>query len=161
DRVVRFERAANDDGAEAVELAQLVLPVDQRFQLALALDVEPVDDILRDHHEQRQVDGVDAFTKDGPLSAALTGHGLGRAGSAEEGVGVLEVVARHDPAERLARLEHVAVAGVDIADLALGNGDERHSVDAVLPAPQAKVHAAAQDLVLKAGLTVHRDYAAF
>ena len=75
--------------------------------------------------------------------------------------GVLEVVAGDDAAQGLAGRERLAVAGVDVADLALGNGHQRHLVDAVLPAPQAEVHAAAEHLGLEAGLAVEGDDPAF
>ena len=50
---------------------QLVLPADERLQLAPALELEAVDGVLGDDHEQREVDGVDALAQDHPLPAAL------------------------------------------------------------------------------------------
>src|SRR5436305_1735528 len=75
----------------------------------------------------------------------------------KEGMRVLEVVARRDPAKRLARLERLAGAGIDVADLALRDGDEPHLVDAILPSPQAEVQATAQQVGLVAGLPVEGD----
>jgi hypothetical protein len=76
---------------------------------------------------------------------------------AEERHGVLEVVALDDLAQRLARLQRRAVAGVDVPDLPLRDRDQRHLVEPELPRPQPQVIAAAQELRLIAGLAVDRD----
>ena len=121
-RVGRRDRAADDDRVEAVDLLQLVLPADQGLELALALELQAVDRVLGDDDEQGEVDRVDALAQDGPLPAALADVRLAALdpGVAEqERVGVLEVVAVDDAAERLARRQRLAVAGVDVADLPL------------------------------------------
>ena len=79
---------------------------------------------------------------------------------AEEGFGVLEVVAADHAAERLARLERLAVAGVDVADLALRNRHQRHAVHLVLNRPFEEMHAAAQQAGFEARLTAVGDDAA-
>jgi hypothetical protein len=58
--------------------------------------------------ENRGIDGINAFTEDGSLAAALTEVGF-IAGAVEEGAGILEVVALGDAAERLARRQWLAV----------------------------------------------------
>src|SRR5205085_4493227 len=117
------ERGADDDGAEAVDPPQLGLPAHDRLQLAVPpLHAEAVDGVLGDDDEQGRVDGVDAFAEDGALPAALPAPRPVLAGAAQEGAGVLEVVGRGDAAERLAGRQRLAVAGVDVADLALRDG---------------------------------------
>ena len=123
--------------------------------------MQAVDDVLGDDHEQGQVDGVDAFAEDGPLPAALAAPADSSSPARPGRRGLLEVVAVDDAAQRLAGRQRFAVAGVDVADLALRNGDQRHLVDAVLPAPQPEVQAAAQQVGLEAGLAVQGDDPAF
>ena len=122
--------------------------------------VEAVDHVLGEHDEEREVDRVDAFAEDGPLPAALAGDRL-LVGTDlladEEAAGVLEVVAGNDAAQGLAGRQRLAVAGVDVADLALRHGHQRHLVDPVLPAPEAEVQAAAEHLGLEARLAVQGD----
>src|SRR5262249_17889828 len=72
-------------------------------------------------------------------------------------VRILELVAFGDPAERLAGGERLTVAGIDVADLSLRHGDKRYLVDAILPAPEAPVYAAAQEIGLQTGLAAERD----
>ena len=113
-----------------------------------------------DHREQREVDRVDAFAQDRPLPAALAEDRLvlgARRLAPQESAGILEVVAGNDLAQRLARQQRLAVACIDIADLALRHRDQRHLVDAVLPSPEAEMQAAAEDLRLKPRLAVERD----
>ena len=57
--------------------------------------------------------------------------------------------------------ERLAVACIDIADLALRHGDQRQLVDPVLPSPEAEMHAAAEDLGLETRLALQRDDPAF
>src|SRR5262249_35288981 len=124
---------------------------------------QPVDDALGNDHEQGRVDGVHALAEDGPLPAALAAGRLALlvAELAQEGASVLKVVARPDPAEGLSWGQGRAVAGVDVADLALRNRDQRRPVDAVLPAPQPEVEAAAQQVGLEAGFATQGDDPAF
>ena len=79
----------------------------------------------------------------------------------QERAGVLEVVARNHPAERLAGRQRLAVAGIDVGDLALRHGHQPDLVDAELPPPQAEVDAAAEQVDLVAGLAVQGDDPAF
>src|SRR5205823_2438074 len=106
-----------DDRVEAVDAVQLPLPANQRFHLARLLQRQPMDRVLGDDSEQGHVDGVDALAQDGALAAALAARRF--LYPAQERAGVLEVVARDDPADGLARQQRLAVPGVDIADLAL------------------------------------------
>ena len=100
ERVGGGHQLADDDGVEAVDLAQFLLPADQLLDLAAALDVEVVDDVLGDDDEEGEVDRVDALAQDRPLAAALAAA-VG-ALLAEERQGVLEVVAVHHAGQRLA-----------------------------------------------------------
>src|SRR5262249_35667138 len=111
--------------------------------------------VLGDDDEHGEVDGVDAFAEDGPLPAALPAHAV--LPSAEEGGGVLEVVAGDDAAEGLARLEHLAVAGVDRADLPLPDGDPGDFGNVMLPRPRRGGEAPAEDFAREAAPAVHRD----
>ena len=102
--------------------------------------------------EEREVDGVHAFAQDRPLPAALAGDGScsGLTCSPhQEAAGVLEVVARDHLAQRLAGRQGLAVAGIDVADLALRHRHQRDAVDPVLPPPEAEMQTAAQDLGLE------------
>ncbi len=114
-----------------------------------------IDGVLADDHKQRRVDGIDAFAQDDPLPATLST--TRRLAADQEGAGVLEVIARHHAGQRLARLERLAVAGIDVADLALRDGDQPNLVDTELPSPQPEVQAAAQEIGLVARLAVERD----
>ena len=71
-----------------------------------------------------------------------------------------KLVAGDDAAERLHRRERLAVARVDVADLAFRDRHERLAVDPVLPREVERVHAAAEDVGLVAGLTLGGDDAA-
>src|SRR5205823_9645905 len=105
--------------------------------------------------------GVNAFTHDGPLPAALAALRVVLAAAvAQERAGILEVVAVDHAAERLAGLQRLTVAGVHVADLALRHRDQRDLVDAVLPAPVTQVEAAAEQVGLQARLVVQGDDAA-
>ncbi len=152
--------AADDHRIEALVLAQLVLPVDERLELLRAAGLQAVDRVFGHDREKREVDRVDAFAQDGPLAAALAQDRLvlgARRLAPQEAPGVLEVVAGNDLAQRLARRQRLAVAGIDIADLALRHRDQGHLVDAVLPPPEAEMQPAAQHLRLKPGLAIEGD----
>ena len=160
ERVGRLDRTADDHRIEALVLAQLVLPVDQRLQLLRAAGFEAVDRVFGHDREERDVDRVDTFAQDRPLPPALTQDRLvlgARRLAAQEAAGILEIVAGNDLAQRLARQQRLAVTGVDIADLALRHRDQRHLVDPVLPPPQSEMQTAAQDLRLKPRLAIERD----
>ncbi len=72
-------------------------------------------------------------------------------------MGVLEIIAWGNASQGLAGRQRLAVTGIDIADLALRNGHQRNLVNAVLPAPQPEVDAAAQQVGLVAGFAVQSD----
>ncbi len=151
----RAQRGADDHRAEPVHLRQFLLPAHQALQFLAFVLRQPIDGILADDDEQGGIDRVHAFTQDRALPAALAA--AHRLVPEQEAAGVLEVVARRDPAERLARLERFAVAGIDVADLALRNGDQAHLVDAILPPPQAEMQPAAQQVGLEARLAFEGD----
>ena len=72
ERVGDLDGTADHDRAEAVDLAELLLPGSGGLGLARARQVgQPVDGVLGDDHEQGRVDGIDAFAEDGALPAAL------------------------------------------------------------------------------------------
>src|SRR5439155_16758612 len=79
----------------------------------------------------------------------------------QKGAGVLKIVAGDGAAERQARRQRLAVAGIDVADLALRHGDQRANMNAVLPPPVAEVDAAAEQVGLIAGLAVEGKDVAF
>ena len=139
----------DDQRAEAAELPELMLPLLQALGIFQGKDA-----VLGDHVEQGDVDGVHAFAEDAPLPALLPAVG-------EELAGVLEVVALDDFAQGLRRFELFAAAGEDIADLALLDRDQGELVNGILPAPEAEVQAAAEDVGLVAGLAVQGDDRAF
>ena len=141
--------AGDDHRAEAIYLAELLLP----FLQALGV-FEREDAVLENHVEEGDVDGIDAFAEDAALPPFLPAVG-------EEFAGVLEIVAIDDFAQRLRRLKLLATAGEDIADAALLDGDKRELVDGILPAPEAEVDAAAEDVGLVAGLAVQGDHGPF
>src|SRR5262249_40454347 len=135
------------DRTEAVNPLELILPAGHCLAFTRAKQLgKAVDRIFGDDHEQGRVDGIDTFAQDGPLSATLTSHRRRSllAGFSEKATGVLEMVALHDAAERLAGRQRLAVARVDVADLALRDGDEWHFVETILPSPKSEVETAAQ-----------------
>jgi LPS sulfotransferase NodH len=87
-----------------------------------------------DDQEQGLVNGVDAFSKDGSLSAALAQRRFDSLPhrARQERPRILKMVARHHAAQRLAWHEWFAVAGIDVADFALWNGHQRDGMDAIL-----------------------------
>ena len=141
--------ARDDQRAEAVELPELMLPLLQALGIFQREDAVFGDDV-----EQGDIDGVDALAEDAPLAAFLPFVG-------EELAGVLEVVALDDFAQGLRRFEVFAAAGEDIADLALLDRDQGELVNGILPAPEAEVNSAAEDVGLIAGLAVQGDDRAF
>jgi hypothetical protein len=105
--------------------------------------------VFGDDHELGQVDGIGAFAQDhalGPLLAAAA-HPAGH---------VLEIVGGGVAGDGLGGGQILAVPGEHVADLALGDGDQGHLVDAVL-AGHEEVPAAAQDLRLEAGFPGQGD----
>ena len=141
--------AADDQRAEALQRPELVLPLFQAlrpFQRKHA--------ILGDHVEQRDVDGVHAFAEDAPLTAFLPAVG-------EKLPRVLEVVAVDHPGQGLRGDQLVAAAGENVTDLPLFDGDQGQLVDRVLPAPEAEMEAAAEDVGLVARFAAEGDHRAF
>ena len=53
-------------------------------------------------------------------------------------------------------MQRLAVAGIQVADLPLRHGDQRHLVNAVLPAPPAEVQTAAEHVRLVTDLAIER-----
>jgi hypothetical protein len=148
---VGVAESTDHNRAEALDLLQLLLPTGDHAGLVAAL-VEFVALVLGDHDEQGGVDRVHAFAEDRTLAATLpSGSPL------QKHLGVLVVVAVHHPAERLPRTQRLSVAGINVADLALGNGDQRGRVNAVLPPPEPQVDAAAEQPALVTGLAVQGD----
>src|SRR5262249_23786852 len=137
-------------------------PVHERFQLALPLQVEPVHHVLGDDHEKGQVDGVNAFTKDGPLPTTLSYlRSVFGGGFAQKGAGVLKIVAGDDPAQSLARLQWLAVSRVHVPHLALRHRHERYFMDAILPAPKPKVKTTAEQVRMVTGFIAQCNDAPF
>src|SRR5262245_49348239 len=122
---------ANHQRCEALNCFELVLPL---AVLLLVLFPNPSRKnlVFGDDDKQGQVDREDAFAQDGPLPSTL-------AVAAQKRLRVLKVIAVHDPSESLRRRKWVAVASVDVADLAFGNHNERLFVDAVLPREEAQM----------------------
>ena len=134
DRVGHFDAAADDHRIEAVDFFELCLPrIDGRSFLNRLEIAQHIHRVLRDDDEQRRIDGVDTFTQDRSLSAALTA--CVTTAFAEERSRVLKVVAGDNSRECLAGRQWLAVASVDVADLPLRNRHEPHLVNDVLPAP--------------------------
>ena len=158
ERVDGTEFFTDDHGIEAVEIAELFLPAHQFFKFGAALQFKPIRDILRDDDEEREVDRVNPFAQDRALPAALPRHAafdLRR--QSEKGPRILEMVAaRHTP-ERLAGLQRLTIAGVDVSDLPLRHRHQRRLVNAVLPPPESKVQSTAQQIDLISGLAVERE----
>lgn len=145
----KLSAVSHDDGIEAVDTLQLLLPV-VVLPLVPLLDRPTEDLVFGDHDEERQVDRIDALPEDGALPSSLS---LG----AQKRLCVLEMVAVDDAAQRLSRRQRHTVAGVDVADLALRDRDERLRVDPVLPWVEAEVNSSTQQLCLKSRLSMQRD----
>src|SRR5262249_4293494 len=144
------------------DLAQLVMPGHERFQLLTALQVQTIHLVFSDDEKQGQVQRVDAFAENGPLPTALAEQALVPLPRLpEEGVSVLKIIAENDPAERLAGRERLAVAGINVANLALRHRDQGHLVNPELPAPKPKMKTPAQQVRLVARLAVQGNDPAF
>ena len=140
------------DRAETASAHQFLLPVFELSQFLLPGD-PGIHVLLADDDKERRIDGVDPFTQNGPLPAALPPSG-------EKGGGVLKGIAGHAAGEGLHLLQRGSVTGIHVADPSLTDGDERHRVDAVLPERIAKMQPAAQRSRLQSGLAVQGDDAA-
>jgi hypothetical protein len=99
-----------------------------------------------------------------PLAAHTDGRLASRRGSAfgfpQKSAGILKIIARDHAAKGLAGRQRLAVARINVTDFSLRDGHQRHLVNAVLPAPQPKVDAAAEQIGLVAGLTVQGNHGA-
>src|SRR5262249_48929762 len=111
------QRRSDNDRIETVNLSEPTLPIDHRVQLGAPLQVQIVDGILGDDDEEGEVDGVHAFAENHALPAALAARRR-RLAWFEKTACILKVVARGDPSQYLTGRERLAVAGVDVADLA-------------------------------------------
>jgi len=136
---------------EAAALGDHALHLGEQLMVA-RLEHQAVDLLARDDHELDEVDGIGALAQDRALRALL-------AAVAKEAAHIEEIGGAQIAGERLGRPERLAVAGEDIADLALRNGHQRLAVDAVLERKEEMI-AAAQQSGLEAGLAVERDQAA-
>ncbi len=157
ERVGRDDRLSHDHRSEAFVRDQLLLPLEGRLTVLLSLQGQLIHLVLGDDDEQRQIHGIDPLAQDRPLPSALTEGAGFDAGSLQEGPGVLKVVRLHDAGQRLAGSQGLAAAGVDVADFALRNDHERNAVNAILPAPKAKMKTTAQHIGAVAGLAVERE----
>ena len=63
--------------------------------------------------------------------------------------------------QRLARLQRLAVTGIDVPDLPLRNHHQRQLVNPILPAPEERMDAAAQECRLVSGFAPERDEVPF
>ncbi len=140
---------ADDDGHEAVVLREVILPGHALAGLAAAGGAG-MHGAFGDDYEEGGIDGIHAFAEDGALAAAL-------AALAQEGLGVLVAMDGDSAAECLRGAERFAIAGVEVADAALRNGDEGHHVDAEHPARVAEVQATAEHAGLEAGFAIQGD----
>src|SRR5208283_3149964 len=107
----------DDQGAEAADLPELMLPLLQVLGIFQRKDA-----VFGNHVEQSDVDGVHAFAEDASLSPFLSAMG-------EELAGVLEIVAIDDFRQGLRGIELFAAAGKDITDLALLDRDQGELVN--------------------------------
>src|SRR6516164_9446266 len=102
-RIARLHRRADDNGAEAVHFAELLLPCHHGLEFAPAAQIQAVDDVFCDHNEEGEIDRVNAFTQNGSLTTALPeGCIVVGAPLTQESPRVLEIVARYDAAQCLA-----------------------------------------------------------
>jgi hypothetical protein len=125
------------------------------FQSGLQV-FEGVDLLLCDHDKEGQIDRVNSFAEDGPLTTTLASliQAILVVSSFEEGSRALKVVALHEMPQRLTWRQGLTIASVDVTDLALGDGDKSHFVDAVLPTPQSKVHSTSKEVRLIASFAL-------
>jgi len=143
--------AANDDGPEAPALGDDGAHLLEGLQLT-AIQGQVVGLVLGDDDELGDVDGVGAFAQDHALGALLAAVG-------QEGAHILEVVGLHVARQGLGGRKILAIAGEDVPDLALGDGDEGHPVNPVHEGHE-EMPAAAQHVGLETGFPIQRDEAA-
>src|SRR5437868_6674000 len=110
--------------------------------------------VFGDHHEQRQVDRINAFAQNAALAAALTA-------SFQERDCILKVIRINVATQRLNRLQRNTVARISVSHLAFGYDHERFFMNAVLPRIQSEVNTAAQEAGLKPRLATAGNDPAF
>ena len=108
-----------------------------------------IDLFFGDDHKLHQVQGVGAFTQHAALRAALPA-------SAQESHHILVIVGLGIRSQHLVWGQRRAIAGEDIAYLALGDGHQRGNVHGVLHRHQ-EMQTTAQDARLVTGFTVEGD----
>jgi hypothetical protein len=140
----------DDDRREAVALVDHFGHLLEQQALGL-VEVQRHDAFVREHHELREVHGVSSFTQNLALWTLLSA-GL------QERAYVLEVVRGCIRGERLRRRQRLPVAREYVTDLALRDGDERHTVHAILEREE-EVETTAQRIGLKPGFATKRDQA--
>ena len=96
---------------------------ERRFLFAAQRQVE--DTILGDHHKLGQIKRVGTLTQDLALWPLLPT-------TFQKRRHILEIIGCDIGGQRLCRLQRLTIAGKDIANLALRNGHQRHTVNAVL-----------------------------
>ena len=114
----------DDHRPEAAALGNHFGHITDGFGLFLA-ERDGVNPFLGDDDELHQVDGVRAFTQDAALRAALSAI-------LKETFHILKILDSGVGGQHLGWFKLTAVTGEHIADLTLGNGHQRHSVDYVL-----------------------------
>ena len=142
--------ALDHDRLEAAALSDQLRHVGEDLHLR-SLEGQGVDSGGGEHHELREIHGVGAFAKDLALRSAL-------AARAKEGSRVTEIDRSRGAPQGLGRRQGHSVPREDVTDLALGNGDQRNRVHAVLQRHH-EVHATAQHTGLIARLPSARDQA--
>ena len=140
---------ADHDRREALDLAEMLAHRVDRLALRGVVELVVERALLGEDDELGEVEGVRALAQDRALGALL-------AAGRHEGAGVLEVRTLDHLCQRLVRAQRAAVAGEDVADLALGDRDQRVAVDAVQERAQ-EVDAGAEDVGLVARLAVEGD----
>ena len=133
----------DDHGLEAASPGDDGLHLAKQFAV-IGVEHQAIDLIAGDDDELRGVDGIGALAQDGALGAFL-------AALRKEGAHVKKIGRGRIAGQSLRRGQRCAVAGENIADLALRNGHQRLAVDAKLKGKE-EVVAAAQYFRLKTGL---------
>ena len=142
---------ADDDGCEPVPIGDEASH-GLEARVVVVFERQRVDRLVGEDGELREVDRPGALAEHAALGATLPPV-------VEERPGILEGVrTRGVGRERLVRREGKPIAGEDVAEAALGDGDERDRVDAVLEGTE-EVPATPHHLGLEAGLTAEREEA--
>ncbi|OQA13936.1 MAG: hypothetical protein BWY63_03317 [Chloroflexi bacterium ADurb.Bin360] len=118
-----------------------------------AVQRQVVDALLRDYDELRQVDGIRAFAENLPLRSPLSA-------AAQEVLHILEIIRGDIAGEGLCCRQWYAIAGKDVADAPLRDGNQWFDVDPVLDGEEI-VQTTAQHVRLITRFAVQRDEALF